>query len=331
MRYEPRRDEMTREERRFLDLVAPSGLDWLTTRNDFARRHGVTNFYDFAQVVALPASDALSESPLTFHMYAEPSAMDLPPEYVFAYFMPHDNARKNHREIERQLEARLGRPKHDDTSNCISRRWTFGVFSVELHTFPPEKQDPVLLRSNVLDQREPRFVTASSINLKSDYAHVYPDGSLNAVAALIDAARSSTDDGAVLRLPLVESRLTREPRSIRHSRRNPRSLEAALVRGSAVAWVDEIGGRIGLSTRFQSLVFERTPSCSLVLVRIAPARGPGGAELELQTGPSPGPYLGHKVRAELRSCGPTDSLDATADQLARFWNVPLIFESSYDE
>ena len=114
----------------------------------------------------------------------------LPPEYVFASFMPHTNARENHREIERQLRERLGRPIADDVSNCIVRRWTFGVFSVELHTFPPEKQDPRL--PNLLHQAEPRFITAASVSIKTEYADVLPDGSLDAVAeAIPEVARPS--------------------------------------------------------------------------------------------------------------------------------------------
>ena len=55
---------MTPDERRF-DLIAPTGLDWLTTRADFARRHGVTDYYRFENVVALPPSSVLSDAPLT--------------------------------------------------------------------------------------------------------------------------------------------------------------------------------------------------------------------------------------------------------------------------
>jgi hypothetical protein len=332
VRYEPRRDELTSDERRFLDLLAPTGLDWLATRADFAARHGISRYYDRDDVVALPASSAISEASLTWHMYAWPHLMDLPPEYLFASFMPYDHARKNHREIEGQLAARLGRPITTDSSNSIGRRWTFGIFSVDLNTWPPEMQPRAVLRSNVLHEREPRLVTASSVSFKTDYAHVYPDGSLDGVATQVDAAGRGGRAGTVLMLPPLDSHFrNRETTSIRHSRRNPCALARALRAGEAIAWVDEPGGRIGLSMPSQSLVFERTPPSALVLVRVEPARGSGGSLLYFRPRP-PATSLGERgLDIELRGGGRMDSLDGTADRLSRFWNLPIVFESALDD
>lgn len=60
--YEPIADELTPNETQFLRLVAPMGLDWLVTRRDFAARYGVTRYYDWADVIALPPSTALTGS-----------------------------------------------------------------------------------------------------------------------------------------------------------------------------------------------------------------------------------------------------------------------------
>ena len=138
------------------------------------------------------------------------------------------------------------------------------------------------------------------------------------------------DEVSLLYLPEV-ARSERTPASIRHSRRNPRSLAKQLEPVSLVAWADGTDGRIGLSTRSQSLVFERAPTSSIVLVRVAPAKGPGGSLLELQTSPPPTPIEGPKFRAQLTSGSQMDSLDATADLLSRFWSLPVVFESAFDD
>src|SRR5687768_5922370 len=102
--YLPLTDELTADEQRFLERMAPIGLDWLTTRSEFAARHGVTSYYGWADVVALPPSSALTATPLQFMLHADERVMDLVPESLWADYMPNDDARANHGAMAAELE-----------------------------------------------------------------------------------------------------------------------------------------------------------------------------------------------------------------------------------
>lgn len=320
MPYEPLRSELTAEEQHFLDLVAPIGIDWITTRQDLAGRFGISRYCDCDDVVALPPSNALSDAPLEWRMYADPAVMDLPPEYLFAEFMPHAKARNNHRDIEAQLRVRLGEPAIADASNCLVREWKFGVFTVRIHTFPPELQDKALARNNMRYRYDARLAIASSISITSDFAHAYPDGSLGPLAALVQAAGRGGDAQSVFIFTSAQQRGARvwlRP-SRRHSRRNPQSLTRVLPPSQPVAWIDPAGW-IGLSVPLESLVFERTPDCHLVLVRIEPGRAGGASSLELaERGKRTPVFEGDEM----------NSLDVVAHLMSGFWGLPLAHETS---
>src|SRR6185436_7871529 len=111
----------------------------------------------------------LSDDALVFWAHCFPDVMDLPSEYWFAEYFPHDDARANHAAIEGQITARLGAPVVGDVSNCLVRVWRAGVFRVEVHTFPPELQT-TLKTTNSLHAQEPRLAIASSVSIHSDYA-----------------------------------------------------------------------------------------------------------------------------------------------------------------
>ncbi len=77
---QPSLDELTPAERRFLDLLAPIGLDWLTTRAEFRQRHGHKLYAGLGEVIPLPLSTAFSAAPLEFAMHNDHRVLDLPPE-----------------------------------------------------------------------------------------------------------------------------------------------------------------------------------------------------------------------------------------------------------
>jgi hypothetical protein len=124
----------------------------------------------------LPALTLITFHPgflgLTFHCYATPA--DLPPEYLFADWSPTASAREDHAQALARL-ATLGRGEPADTSNCLARTWRFGVFRVELHTFPPELQSPMC---NTLLELAPHLAVPSTVSLHSEYAWALPDPAL---------------------------------------------------------------------------------------------------------------------------------------------------------
>lgn len=318
--YLPRRDELDPSEQRLLGLLEPMGLDFLTPRETYRQRFGQSRYYDWADVITLPPSTALTRSELVFHMYAEPALLPLPPEYLFADFMPFEDARENHRLIEEELRHTLGPPRTTDTSNTLGRSWRFGVFGVTLTTFPPELQTPARAGSNPLHERNPQLNLRASVTLKSDYAFAYPDDSLLGAAALL--ASEPSEHACALNVAAdAKLHLSR-----RDARRNPSALRKLLSPEGLCGWHEESSTRIGLSAREHSLVFERAAYAALELVHLEPGRGPGGASLQLVPAAT---EAGTRTTSLLSSRSPS-GLDRCAQQLAQLWQLELRQTEDYD-
>lgn len=312
--YEPRADELSERERWFLAKVAPLGLDFLTTRQRYQERFGVSSYHGWKDVVALPASRALTEVPLVFAMYADEDLLDLAPEYLFADYMPHDDALANHRDMEQQLTAALGVPEVRDVSNCIQRLWSFGIFRVELHTFPPELQAPSL---NVLHEKNPRLALNASVTIHSDYAFPYPDGSLDAVAEALELGRPSA-----LELPISAGAAgwPQVGTSRRHTRRCSRRLAAAAPRDELCAWRDDAQRSLGLTATQRALVFDQVQAKRLCLTTQQPDRGPAGLQLELELATAGAPVT---LLEDYSNATQASPLRACAERLAQLWQLEL--------
>lgn len=292
--YTPMLDALDPAEKAFLARLAP--IDWIATRTELVTRFGARRYRDTWDAVAAPTTtNALSDDPLEFFAQCFPDTMDLPPEYWFAEYFPHDDARANHAAIEKQITARLGEPSRNDTSNCLVRVWRTGVFRVEVHTFPPDMQ--TFAMTNVLHAKEPRLAIASSVSISSDYALVYPDASLASVAttAVLELAKSQVAG-----------------HSRRHTRRNPDVLARAIH--GAIAWQD--ADRVGVSTSATSLVVDRPPS--IVLERQLPGRGPSSSAITVG-------------QACVLRGDDEHALDAVAKRLALFWALPMEIQTTTND
>lgn len=238
---------MTPEELSFLRQVWP--VDGRTTRAQYAARHGVRRYHDWADTITLPPAFC----GLAFSMYAEPA--DLPPEYLFADCLDHGDARSNLADLETRVGAALGPAAVEDTANCLRRTWRVGVFGVDLHAFPPELQDRRFAR-NALLARAPELANRATVSLTSAYAWVLPDLSLEGIGGFVSLSAG------------------RPVWSLRHTRRNPPSLHIP----GLVAWRD--GVRVGISNARDSVVLARAGR--LILVRVRAGRGPARCTLDLQ-------------------------------------------------
>ena len=327
--YQPITSAVTPAERRFLDTAAPLGVDWLATRNEYRERYGVSSYFGWREVIALPPSSAFSESPLTFVMYADNDVLDLAPEYLWADYMAHDDARQNHQDIELQLASHFGEPTIEDTSNCLCRSWSFGVFQVKLHTFPPELQNPAFTRpgSNPLLDNNPRLRLASSVSLHSEYAHPYPDATLSSLVTCLLTPTTSQGRTLLLACSSVQGRPTRFPLR-RYTRRNPADLVSTVAESALIAWRDDLNQRIGVSAQRESVVVGSANASGLVLTHLKPGRGPGGFSVTLELSIT----AAQPKRAQ--SIGILDasaSLERAANQLSEIWQLPLRLEEGYDE
>ena len=292
MFYDPRPDQLDPAESRFLEIVAPMGLDWRTTRADFEARHGRTPYRHWT-MIALPPSRALSDTPLVFRMYTDWD-MDLPPEHLFADSKPGPD-------LERQLPARLGPPS--DVADSGIQRWLFGVFSIELRA---------------------KLITSSTVTLRSAYVLPFPDASLEPLAEILPRAPGGEVDDAFSFAKAPQHSLESAPLGASpRARRHPRSLAGRISEGWLVAWKDDARGRIGISAPEASLVFERRPDTSLLLAHVLPAKGPGRATLLLR-GTSP------LTNDTVLVGNAPDDLNTVSERIARLWNLPLEHDVTYD-
>lgn len=310
-------DDPAREQY-FLDRVAPLGLDWRTTRAEFRNSYGVTSYYGWKDVVPLPDSAVLTDVPLKYYFYWEDHSSDLPPDYLFADYMPEESLRQNFSRAERALAGRLGLGERKDTSNCLTRRWQFGVFSVELLGWPPELQRPM---KNSLYEANPVLHRRASIIIRSDLPLVYPDDSL-----LVLSGEQPQPDG----LKTLRHGRPMNPRPAgRFGRRNPAELSAVLPPNETLVWCD--GPRIGFSAKHGSIVVQRTPGTALVLNRIQAARGSGGSDLSICWKEPDDMRAAPFVRTVVFSDGAIDGLDAESERLAGFLEIPRFEEQSIDD
>jgi hypothetical protein len=318
--------DLTPKEQEFLKILRPMSLDWVTTRGEFEKLSGVRQFHEFMQIVELPPTTIFTREPLTFHFIHEPRLSDLPPEYLEAYFDSHKDARKNFIDAERQLCSILGEGNRKDTSGSLQRSWGFGVFEVTLRAWPSEIKPHYLKDSSATYYRFPQLLEAATISIGSEIANVFPYHNLQWIIGVQNGTEAPADR-STLRLPSHY-----EPFGLRfdlrRTRRNPLSMQEALENGAVIAWKTNTPGEIGVTYKKCSVLFDMKPGGGLILLRIRPARGPGGAELTIEEAAIVDPKLAWGNRQVILCHDDQTGLDALAHQLASFWNLKLRFEES---
>ncbi len=299
--------ELLPEERRFLEIVSPLGLDWRTTRGELETRFGVSRPYNWIDVIALPPKRAISEEPLQFSVQLRKEWSHLPPEYASANFIGEDDSLKNFTRLETQLMKTFGEGIRRDVSNCVERHWRFGVFAVALYAWMIERRD---FRSNRLLRENPELQHQALVTLSSDYALVFPDTALEALAG-----------GAIPLIPVDTPGVTAlTDASIEFTRRNPRRVIESLA--GAAAWRDDTAKRFGVSNTETSVVLPLDISgAALVHRKVEAGRGPGGSSLEVRLGSTGAGVLSHPD---------IKGLDTLAPSLSKFWGLPCSVETDID-
>lgn len=313
------------EEQRFVALTKSMGLDWETTRQQFAAKHGVKSYHGWSDVVYLPETTAFSKTPLTFHMYFDGRFDKLAPEYVSADFLRYKDARRNFAELENELVAKLGQGTRCDVSNCLTREWKFGIFEITLRAFPPELQH--LGTTNTLHQKNPDLAFAARVAICSELAYIYPDQSLSWIATML---RSKKPRGNWSTLK-IEQGYPAEYYNISVTRRNPAALSEAIEEKEQIAWRNEDQKQFGISAKNKSVVFEKKPGAKLILRRIQPARGSGGSEIVVDTDPVKDPRHPWDKLVKIIEHGEFTGLDMLATKLAEFWSLPIEQELGMDD
>jgi hypothetical protein len=319
-------EELLPEEQKFLSILAPSKLDWKTSRAQFQARYGTSSYHGWADVVALPPTRAISKTPLVFYMYWNNQSNDLPPEYLFADYMPNKDARRNHSEIEAELQATLGEGERVDTTNCLTRRWKFGIFQVELLTWPPELQAH---SNNTLLDKNPDLAFRSSVAIKSELANISPSKELLFLVDLINGKEIKD-----IRFSRLGSKIYKFPsfHHLHNTHRNSTQLISAMRGTWPMAWKNKITNQIGLTGVDRSLIItlDNGPT-RIINYKIAPARGSGGSELMLQQGIPESPLVSYKYRTKLLTSNELDAMDDVSEIISKVWEIECVVEHALDD
>jgi len=301
-----------RSEGSAIALLHGTGLDWRTTLKELAARHGITE-RDRRSVVPLPPVTTLSNEPLTFYVPYTPEIENHPVSYATATYLAHDDAAKNHTEIVAQIRLRLGLGAPGTSATTLNEEWRFGRIVISATTWPPEKQLPG--GQNALHEMEPRLRFATTVNVQSSLSYIFP---LADLAVDFDSPETRVFD-EVDRPDVVASPFGSLPVRV-----NPPLLQERLRAGEWRAWRHDGKGWLGVSTPDTTALFERRFQPTLHLTKLTPARGPGGASLRIET-------VGDWGSAAIFQSARTDGLDALAEKLAPFWELPLSTIREQDE
>lgn len=249
-----------------LALLDAAAIPWTASRAELMDRYGVRPdpWYD-EDIVLLDAAQPLAPGlmrPIGFN--PDPRfARGLPPSYLVGYIGHSEDALRNLDAAEAALSARLGPGQPSGVSNTRGWRWQDGRSSIELTCWPPALQQPGL--RNLAHQREPRLATACHLSIQTGYR---PPTTPEERAALDEFKEIGRLAEAGVR---TTSNLTSE-------------YELEYVR-SPDADGGRFAGRAGLSRGY--LIFSRGQLYILPveqvlrfeMLRLLPARGPGGALL----------------------------------------------------
>lgn len=290
-----------------------AGLDFRRTAAEYAEQFGPTRFFNFMDVVYLPAAAVITPFPLRFYVVATEAVFDQPAAAFSADFNLEAEAERNFRALRDAVTTVLGDGVDATVSNCLGRAWTRGAISVTVRAWPPELNRRI---QNVVWEADPASRHKASVEVATSVPCLTIDPKLAAVLAL-----PNTD-----RVEMAATQWNVTPQTPQ-ARLNPDALVAAIGSGQVVAWRDQGRGRVGLTGREVSLAFEARWLDELRHVIVRPGRGAGYEVLELAYRNS----RGKAVSMTLATRGEDDVLPAIGERLSKFWGVPLRVEYGIDD
>jgi hypothetical protein len=298
-------------ETEFVKCLVGAGLSVVAsgeTMVELAARHGVRRWFDFADVVDLPPASLFAEQRAPFFFHAE-RLYALPPNELCCEVNVFDDGPRTHAWVRERLTALLGEGRSCGVSNTLGDRWEFGGMSLETRTF---------LRSatsghNPLYQRHPELWNLCQITINRGWVQPLRPGEAERI---VGASRRLELEAAIL--PPSPGLADWERGFLRRMPENKK----------AYFWSE--GGEVGWRAGVWATVFAREYCLGLRHQRLYPARGGGGAYLELEMrnpfGPKPEMLLVQLLRGN-----EMQSLDRIAASLSRFWDLPLQTDEYPDE
>ena len=297
------------------ELEVPHGV----SIRDLIARHGITRsrYYDWNVVEITTARPLVPHQvgPLSFATGLGDGAADLlPPPDLHAYARVGTDARENHAAALATLSARLGEPRDTSARNTIQHTWDFDTGSVEIRVFPPDLQ-PRHYR-NPSHERHPELVTMCSLTVRP--GHI---------------VETSEEERAWMReaRPLLAERIRAHAQpSLGILGGSARRVPEELRRDGALVGLSRDGVAIVGIEGALGFIVPRADLQSVRLIRLHPARGRGGARLELAYADA---HASDRTlrRRTIASSDASDGLDASASAIAARLEARLEIVDALDD
>jgi hypothetical protein len=287
--------------------------------HDLIARHGRTRsrWYDWDVVEIAGALPLVPHQvgPLDFTTGIGDGPPDLlsPPTF-HAYARVGGDAHENHAAALAVLSARFGAPRDASASNTIAHAWDFDTGSLGIRVFPPERQ-PRGLR-NPSHERHPELVSMCSLEVRPGHVIAMSEEERTwmreAVPLLPERVRAIALPGG----DLLRGSVRRVPADLRREE----GLVGISRDGAAIVGIE---GALGF-------IVARRDLRSVRLTRLARARGPGGARLELAYADA---YASRRTlrRRTIASSDLPDGLDEIARAIEARLGTRLEVEDAVDD
>lgn len=272
-----------------------SGLPWNQSVAGLAERYGIEPWRGFQPVVPLTGVEALRFPAETRfrHRLFEPRRRY--PAYEFqAELDRYGEHKANHTWAVHHLTGVLGRdPRIADVSNCLRAFWQFGLFSVSVTTFLPDKRIGI----NPLYDAHPDLWQVANLTVES------------CLCAYREPVAYDLSEGFAVAWPAV---------AIGHGDFLTNRLLHRQPEGRLWVWRDRAQRRIGVANPRASIVRPWSAQSRLLLSERTPARGSGSAAIEWDG-------------IELLRAPAWNGLRQVGCEIAEFFEVALETHSEPDE
>ena len=313
------------DEAKFLRLLQTIEINSINTRDYFYKKYGGVVKYNGLTEVKLPETTIFSDSPLNFKFLLEEQNKDLPPDYFVANIDEFKDARKNFAVLEKQMILKLGEGERCDATNCLLRRWIFGVFNVELYAWPYDLQSEWVKQQRSFD---PSRFNEIAVSITQKQINLYPRKDLEWIAKAIINKNKSKESNSILKLN-IENLSVSNFTPPTYTYRNTSIFQSIIQKNEIIIWKNKSFEEFGITSKESSLVFSTKEFNKLVLVQLQAAKGPEGSEIVMQTKKQikKEPF----VQTTLLISGKINGLDSIAMQLKDFWNLEIEMQHALND
>lgn len=296
---------------RLKKYLSTLGIDFGVPICELKRRHGISRWKNYSDVISLPPVELFPGCRASFHVSPDQSA-NLSPEFITTTVFRTKDNRKTYEEIFSGISALLGAGQDVSASNTLSHQWKDEDLELKICTWPPELNQ-AFRGSNAISAVDPNYEFETHITISTESATLTLSSELfvefKRIAVEMSLGRCSERwrDSA----PRGQQRLI--------FLRNP---EKGLL---PVKFFNGI--YLGYLGQTYSLVLEREKTRGLKLIRLTPARGGGGSSVQVIYDSGDKKSSTFTILSGMN----TNDGDSLAVQIAEFWKLPLEAEEYPDD